>query len=324
MSNKNKVTQNIDCLFIHVPNLITNGSHDPIFFINMIAIGLFSISNELKKNGFTPQIINLGVEKAVDFNFNIAKYIQENNIKIIGLSLQWCRQIYDTLAVAESIKKINPDIFIFLGGITSSAFATEILKDYLQIDAVVKGEGEKPIVELVNKIKNQDFTFSDIPNINWRDKEGKIHKNKKLWFANEDELNSFSFIGLDFLKNHEIYLKFPMHYRKKSSNLEENICVHPAINCCLGRGCPGNCTWCGGGYQATQKISGRNKITIRKPQIVANEIIQLKKSYPDILFHISYDPFPKNQDYLIEIFNLLGKNMFKQIHMNFECFCVAY
>ena len=52
-----------------------------LFFYKQIAIGLFSISNELKKNGFTPQIINLGVEKAIDFNFNIAKHIQENNIK---------------------------------------------------------------------------------------------------------------------------------------------------------------------------------------------------------------------------------------------------
>ena len=145
---------NPDCLFIHVPHVSSHDSYSCSFFVNIIAMGIFSMSNEIKKNGYNPQIFNLGVEKIKNPDFDIAEYIKEHNIKLVGMSLHWHYQTYDTLLVAKHIKEINPDTHIFLGGIMSSAFAEDILKDCSHIDMVIKGEGEKPVVELVKKIKN--------------------------------------------------------------------------------------------------------------------------------------------------------------------------
>ena len=310
-----------DCLFIHVPHVSSHDSYSCSFFVNIIAMGIFSMSNEIKKNGYNPQIFNLGVEKIKNPDFDIAEYIKEHNIKLVGMSLHWHYQTYDTLLVAKHIKEINPDTHIFLGGIMSSAFAEDILKDCSYIDMVIKGEGEKPVVELVKKIKNNDYDLSNIPNLYWKDKNQNIHKNGEIWFANEEELNSYSFDGLEFLKNYETYLKFPMLYKnnfKESKKLDLDDAKE--IVCCLGRGCPGNCTWCGGGFNAIKEITGRNRITLRNPEIVANEFIEMKKKYDINLFYICYDPFPNNQEYLIKLFEIFGKEMPKKIRISFECF----
>ena len=314
---------NIDCLFIHVPHLAKVDEGKIAFFTNKIALGVFSICSELTKFGYIPQIINLGIEKAIDVNFDIAKYIRENNIKIVGLSLNWYSQVYDTLIVAQHIKRMNPDTFVFLGGMTSSAFAIDILNECTEIDAVVKGEGEKPIVNLVESFKKNISDFSDISNLVWRNKNGNICINEKNWFASEDELNSFKFDKLEYLKNLEIYLRFPSNYENSFLNYKgNNLLSSPVIDCCLGRGCLGNCTWCGGGYEATKQISGRNKLAIRKPKVVANEILNLKEKYQNINFCMSYDPCPYSQDYLVELFNILGEAIPKQVHVEFECFAV--
>ena len=318
---KQKKSERTDCLLIHVPHLAMHNGPKSIFFANVIAVGVFSLSNELKKAGFNPEIINLGVEKALNRFFDVAQYIKNNHIKIVGFSVHWHYQIYDSLLVAEHIKKVNPDVFIFFGGITSSAFADDILKEHPQVDAIIKGEGEKPIVELVSKIKLRDHNFTDIPNLYWKDTNHKIHRNKKIWFANEEELNSYNFDGLEFLKNCDKYLHFPIRYENNYFDTDfKKTYPYKCVVACLGRGCPGNCTWCGGGFNAIKCITGRNKITLRNPEVVARELLSLKKKYDDLLLYICYDPFPKKQDYLVKLFNILGQNMPKQIQIDFECF----
>ena len=310
-----------DCLFIHVPQLREHNLKGFSLFINYIAIGVFSMCNELNKNKINTQIIHLGVEKSIDTDFDIAKYVKKNKIKMVGMSLHWHYQTYDTLEVARAIKEQNPDTFIFLGGIMSSAFAQDILKEFPFIDGVIKGEGEKSVVELGKKILSGDNNLASVSNLYWR-KDGKIKKNKKIWFADEDELNSYSFDGLEFLKNYKQYLKFPFIYRYDSSKPELNVNTSQktSLVCCLGRGCPGNCTWCGGGFNAMKHITGRDKITLRDPKIVAKEFINLRKKYSLDSYYICFDPFPNNQNYLFELFDILGTQMPNEINILFECF----
>ena len=309
-----------DCLFIHVPQLRECSNNNFSLFINYIAIGVFSMCNELNKNKISSKILHLGVEKSFDENFDIAKYVKKNKIKMVGLSLHWHYQTYDTLEVAQAIKTQNPHTFVFLGGIMSSAFAQDILKKFPFIDGVVKGEGEKSVVELADKILNNDSNLSSVTNLYWR-KNGKIIKNNKIWFANEDELNSYSFDGLKYLKNYERYLKFPFIYKHNKLNPERiSFANKSSLVCCLGRGCPGNCTWCGGGFNAMKHITGRNCITLRNPKIVAEEFINFKKKYDLGCYYICFDPFPQKQDYLFELFEILGNKMPNEINIMFECF----
>lgn len=308
-----------DCLFIHVPYLNLYKPDEYGSFVNIIAMGVFSMANELKKQGFNPEILHIGIEKALNKNFDIAEYIRENNIKFVALSLHWHFQVYDTLNIARYIKE-NSNTFIVMGGYTSSAFAKDILEQYEYVDAVIKGEGEKPIVELAKKIYINNNDLSDIPNLYWRN-NNNIITNEQIWFANEEELNSYDFNGLKFLKNNDIYLRLGLYLNQDLKNpLPIKLKDEREIVCCLGRGCPNNCTWCGGGFNAVKMITGRDKITLRNSKIVAKEILAYKNFYNIDTFYFCYDSYPKKQDYIVNLFEILGKEMPNEINIKFECF----
>ncbi len=311
----------IDCLFIHVPQIGSLHNREYNMFINNIAMGIFSICNELYKKGFNPKIIHLGIEKALDFNFNIAKYIKKHRIKLVGLSMHWHYQTYDTLHVARYIKEQCPETYIFLGGLTASAFAKDILKKHSYIDAVIKGEGEKPIVKLTQQVKSKFYDLSKIENLYYRN-NNKICYNKKLWYANKDELNNYNFNGLKFLENHDTYLKFPIFFTKyiNQSTDKINLLKESLFVCCLGRGCLGNCTWCGGGFNALKKITGRDKVTLRDANIVANELIELKNNYNIDEFYMCFDPYPNNQQNIIDLIKILGQKFPRKFKISYECF----
>lgn len=308
-----------DCLFLHIPNFIQLSNNTYKLWVNVIAMGVFSMCNELYKHGFNPEIIHYGLEKVKNFRFNIRKYIKQNNIKIVAISLHWHYQTYDSLMVAKRIKEELPETFIFLGGYTSSAFAEDILQKYDFIDAIIKGEGEKPVVKLVSLIKNGEWDLSDVPNLLWR-KNGKVIKNNDVWFANEEELNSYNFNGLRFLEDANTYLHLPIKLNVENENTAIVLEQQSTVVCCLGRGCPGNCTWCGGGFNAVKQLTGRNKITLRNPEITAQELLKYNRDYGVGTFYFCYDPYPKNQDNIIKVFEIMGKEMPNKLNVKFECF----
>lgn len=296
---KSELKTNIkyDVLILHVPLL--DGEKVKNIYIN--SMGSFSICNILNKNNISTQLVNLANELTIDEKFSIYEYIKNQNFKIVILSLHWAHQIYDTLEVARNIKIQNPEISIILGGYTASCFAYEILEKHPYVDYIIKGEGERPTLELVKNILFCDYSsFFKIPNLLWRN-NNKIIKNRKTWIANTKELNDFDFIDYEKMKNHLTYVK------------DVGFFVS------LGRGCLGNCFWCGGGYNTVCKyISGRKKISFRSVDTCANEIIKVVSNYKTRCF-LGFDPYPDKQDQLINLIETLAKEYQQKIELSIEC-----
>lgn len=289
-------------------------------------MGIFSLCNELDLNGFDTEIIHLGVEKLLNNKFSIAQYVKHSGVKLLGMSLHWHFQSYDTIEVARAIKKENPDTFIVLGGYTASCYAEEILTEYPFIDAVIKGEGEIPIVQLAKKVACDDYDLEHIPNLYWR-KNGKVAANQETFVATSEDLDRFSFYSkLDKLKNNSLYLKVDVGMSCKrverggvsiaQATFQPTNEIHTI---CLGRGCAGNCAWCGGGARALKKIINRNCISWRSPQIAADEIFMLRAKYDVRYFYFCFDPTPWERSRLIELFRILGKSE-EKVRIFFECF----
>lgn len=310
-----------DCLLLHVPKIFQfNKNIGWTSFNSFIAMGVFSLCNQLERNGFNTEIVNIGVEKYLDKNFSIANYIKDLNIKFVGLSLHWHFQSYDTIEVARAIKLKNPNVFIFLGGYTASCYAEEILTKFPFIDAVIKGEGEIPVVKLAKKVINNEGDFGLIPNLCWR-KHRKVRLNSEIFVATSDDLDTFSFYSeLEKLKNHSFYLQIQTLIDYKKNNYQNLVTNKKEIHTiCLGRGCTGNCGWCGGGADALKKIINRNGISWRSPEKVAEEIFMLKNKYNINDFYFCFDPTPSDRKHIIKLFELLGKAQ-EKVFVFFECF----
>jgi radical SAM superfamily enzyme YgiQ (UPF0313 family) len=70
------------------------------------------------------------------------------NLRLLGISAKSQRTFRAAKAVAALVKEQQPQIHVTVGGVFPSAAAVEVLNDALEIDSVVRGEGEFAIVEL--------------------------------------------------------------------------------------------------------------------------------------------------------------------------------
>jgi len=170
----------------------------------------------------------------------------------------------------EHVKKIKaafPQTYILLGGFTASFFHEEIMRNFDEVDGIIRGEAEVPVLELANALlQGRDNLFS-VPNLTWR-RKGRILINPLSYVASEKELNGLSFTNFRLLKNHPTYIRYiGQPFYVKGVSKEKNFWMYslksPIYHLTVGRGCPVQCTWCGGGRSSLENITGRNEVTFR-------------------------------------------------------------
>ncbi len=148
------MNSNPEVLFLHVPKFSNYYKPlDEFMNITYIPMGIFALADLLTRERYSVQIIHMGIEWILDHNFSIIEFIKaRNNVKIVYMPLFWHYQSYDVINVASKIKSAFPEIKIILGGFTASYFAAEIVDEFSFIDGVIKGYGERPVVELTKAI----------------------------------------------------------------------------------------------------------------------------------------------------------------------------
>jgi radical SAM superfamily enzyme YgiQ (UPF0313 family) len=98
-------------------------------------------------------------------------------IKLLGLDLHWMVHVQGSLAVAERVKNVRPDIPVIVGGISSTNYADQLIR-YPFIDMVMKGyDTHEPMAELLNAIK-QGREPAGVPNLLWKSAEGVVRENR--------------------------------------------------------------------------------------------------------------------------------------------------
>ena len=174
-----------------------------------MAMGVFALAETLQANGYSSKIIHLGVEKIVNSEFSIREYLKNHDVSVIGLSLHWHYQSSRCISLANEIKSINPNIKTILGGFTASFFAKEIMRDYKNVDFIVRGDAEIPLLGLMKGITEDRTDFSDVPNLSWRDKGLVIH-NEQSYVATGKDLDKMGFTSFKLLENFDIYSRVTM------------------------------------------------------------------------------------------------------------------
>ncbi|MDD3236685.1 MAG: cobalamin-dependent protein [Candidatus Gastranaerophilales bacterium] len=294
------------CILVHTPQLVKNIQDGHIASnVNYCAMGLYSLANELEKEGFNAEIIHLGIEKYLDKKFKLSKYVRDNDIKFVAFSLHWHPQSFDVIESIRILKEQNPNVFVMIGGFTASYFGREILDLFPFVDTVLKGEGEAPIKMLAKKVCLKEVDFSDIPNLFWR-KNGSVVLNDKKFVASNEDLDSFEFFDIKKMRNYQSYAKVPFFLDYAFENALERLPMS-SQGVCIGRGCEGNCTWCGGGADAMKCVTGRDFVSYRNVENILDEIKMLKKDCGIEVFRFAFDPQPKKREFLIRLLNRIAE-----------------
>lgn len=242
-------------------------------------LGVAYIASVLRNNGHNLKIIDYEVER---FSENaLMELVRDFSPSLIGVS---CRTASYNSAkkIIKFIKERMPDIFVAIGGHHATAFSENSILD-TGCDAVVRGEGENTMRELVSSLSYK----SDLSAINGLSyKEGGVikHNPEKNLIENLDEL---PFPAWDLLP------------------LKKYI-VNSIIT---SRGCPFSCVYC-------DKAISTREVRFRSAGSVYKEIVALNKLSPGRLFYFVDDFFFLNGGRVKEIFKLIGESDFK---INWRC-----
>ncbi|QNU67071.1 radical SAM protein [Ruminiclostridium herbifermentans] len=262
----------------------------------IITMGLWGLADLMTKNGYETKIVHTGIENELNKNFDVKDYIHKD-LMLAGASAHWFPMVEESIDILKDIKKINPYVFTFLGGYSASYFAEEIMENYPWIDAVIRGDGEKPLLELADSLKNKNNNLSSVPNLIWRS-NNDIIKNEISYISTPEDLENIEYANYSkYLYNYDYGKNY---YFEKSSLVADfiptDIPLSSTFYLLTGKGCPINCSICGGGRDAQNILNRRSKcMFLKKEQIVKTVKQAMAHGYKNM--YVCFDPLPNAPKY---------------------------
>ena len=153
--------------------------------------------------------------------------------------------------VANLIKETNPDIKVVVGSCHPTFCPEEVMQNQ-DIDFVVRGEGEIPLLCLIKELKKDDPKLETVPGISYRDWGGQVQSNPGVNLI--PDLDKLPFLARDLVLNcnYDIY----------------------RVHCVMTvRGCPYLCSFC-----ADKKLWGGN-VRRRSVDNVIKELKNIENTY---------------------------------------------
>ncbi|MDD4924200.1 MAG: cobalamin-dependent protein [Dehalococcoidales bacterium] len=255
---------NYDVVLIHPP-AVYDFRKQPLFpgplgpsvekiqFIK-VPIGMICIANYLDRNGLKVIIDNIADRMVAGREFDVEKHIKNLASEIYAIDLHWHHHAQGAIEIARLCKRLHPDSLVVLGGLTATFFHEEIIEKYDFIDAVIRGEGEKALLEFANEFKRTG-KVPQTPNVTCRTEAGDICV-MPLAEGSRD-LDEYEYTRFDLIEPKTSIFN---HGGETYGNL---------VTC---RGCIYNCVTCGGSSYNYRKYFGMNKPAVRSPQKIVEDI----------------------------------------------------
>ncbi len=246
-------------------------------------LGLLYLASSIRKeygNNYEIKLIDTGIidEKIT----SLEKEIKDFSPHIIGISTISC-EAEIMHQVAKITKALNKNTIVLVGGPHPTIAAETILKDR-NIDYAIIGEGEKTIIELLEKL-DKSQNVSGVKGISYLENGRFLRTEAQDYIIDLDEVPFPAWDLIDFKE----YAKYP----NWSGNLKEKYYM-PIFT---SRGCPYHCTYC-------HNTLGKS-FRARSPENVFSEIKFLYDNYEIKEFHIFDDVFNLNKDRVKKICNLI-------------------
>jgi len=183
-------------------------------------LGILSIASFLEAQNYEVHIVDLHAEELSPEQFRqIVQKLQPRFVGITVLSTHFTPAHF----VAKICKDEIPDVKVYVGGVHAEAEPEQMLRSPW-IDAVVRGDGEAPMLELV-----QQKPYEEILGLSYRNAAGIRHNPLRQLEKDLDKFPLPAYHLIDF----DNYFPPVGSYKDL-----------PALNVLMTRGCPGQCTFC--------------------------------------------------------------------------------
>ncbi len=243
-----------------------------------VPIGVGALAGYLLHKNRSVEVIDEQIEP-------LSKPLLENLLKrlsqpyIFGISVLTAsaQRSYD---LAGMLKDWYPDSRVILGGIHPSVLPQEALEKET-VDFVIRGEGEQPLLELYDALKQQR-DYRQIKNLSYR-VNGKIIHNPLAEFPDLKDLGTF-----------------PYHL------FEKNIGKYNFGFIASSRGCPYDCIFC------SQRIISGRKFRYFPDEVVIQELDLLINQYRQTHINFVDDNFTANKSRVARLCEQIIKKGFPE------------
>ena len=246
------------------------GAADP--FTSLVPVGLLSLDALLRRLGHQVTLANFsgfGWEK-------VRQVLGELRPEVLGIS-QFTHNRVDSLRLAGLAKELNPDCFVLLGGPHATHACLELLAGHPALDAVVLGEGEETLTELLETLA-AGGALRGVAGLAYREGGEVVHSAPRAPILDLDALPiPGALIGASIGVDYRRQLEFVI----------------------TSRGCPASCLFC-----SSPLFWGRG-VRFRSPRSVVEEIRLLRDRYGLVYFSFRDDTFTADRDRVLEICRLL-------------------
>jgi radical SAM superfamily enzyme YgiQ (UPF0313 family) len=280
-------------------------------FYGLMPVGVAGLVNVLRENGIPVHGLNLPQERQRDKNFNLKSWLgSHQGVRVILIDLHWYEHSYGAINIAQFCKQVLPWAWIVLGGFTASGFTREILERFPEIDFIIRGDAEKPLLELVQCLlpagthSMNQLPLGNIPNLSYRNENGVV-ENALSYTATTEELDELNFADIDFMDHYaEYYVSeyIVLDTEKALNALQTNPFKGRWLT--SARGCRYHCSYCGGNKDAHERLAGRTGLVTRSPHKLVDDLRKLTQ-VGVIQASMSYDLAEIGRDYWQDFFSLL-------------------
>ncbi|MBI5480224.1 MAG: radical SAM protein [Deltaproteobacteria bacterium] len=203
-----------------------------------VPMGLESIRRYLKaRSDYRVRVANLAglYVGAPDQHARLARHLAGLRARVYAVDLHWLLHCQGALEVLRLCRQLHPAARTVVGGMAATHYAQTILEQHATVDFVVAGDGERPVLKLLDVLL-RGGDVSTVPNL-WYRRHGRVVRSRGTYFAEEES----DYRGLAWVP--------------------------------LRRGCAYDCTHCGVSQTATQALFGARSRYRYAPEKVANELL---------------------------------------------------
>lgn len=163
-------------------------NHRNVVGFNRVAripnLGIASIAGNLDRDKHTAKTLDLAVAREDPYKV-FEKVLHTFAPDVVGLSAM-IFQVRETVKLAKILKQMQPDTPVVLGGYLPTVLAEEVLRDYPQIDYIIRGEGEPAFAEFLDALENA-LPLNAVQNLSFRE-NGQIVHNKSACLVELEHL----------------------------------------------------------------------------------------------------------------------------------------
>jgi len=198
----------------------------------------------------------------------LEKYIESTNPSIV-LTSGFTTNAYTCAKTCEIAKTVSKDIVTIVGGIHFSFTPEESLRNYPEIDYIVRGEGEQTVVELIKTLQKKG-KISDVQGISYRKNTTVVHNQTRPLIENLDTLPYPAYHLVE--KNLKRY-----HFTMMAGRNTRYMILEGA------RGCEHQCSFC------TQWKHWGSRWRTKSAKRIADEIEFLHDTYGGVFLWLADD-----------------------------------